>query len=56
MNADEMMYELGFEKLENHCNEVEVVYQRITENEIWRVFFFKSYGLGYVNYSVSHYH
>lgn len=55
-NADEMMYELGFEKLENHCNEVEVVYQRITENEIWRVFFFKSYGLGYVNYSVSHYH
>lgn len=29
MNADEMMYELGFEKLENHCNEVEVVYQRI---------------------------
>lgn len=56
MNADEMMYELGFEKLENHCNEVEVVYQRITETEIWRVFFFKSYGLGYVNYSVSHYH
>lgn len=54
-NADEMMYELGFEKLENHCNEVEVVYQRITENEIWRVCFFRLYGR-IVNYTISHSH
>ena len=54
MNADEMMYEAGFEKVENHCNEVELVYQCTTENEHWRVIFFKSYGI--VNYSVSHTH
>lgn len=54
MNADEMMYEAGFEKVEEHCNEVEVMYQCITENERWRVFFYKLYGTGIVNYSVSH--
>ena len=54
MNADEMMYEAGFEKVENHCNEVELVYQCTTENEHWRVIFFKSYGTEIVNYSVSH--
>lgn len=54
MNADEMMYEAGFEKVEIHCNEVEVMYQCITENECWAVYFFKSYGTGIVNYSVSH--
>ena len=54
MNADEMMYEAGFEKVENHCNEVELVYQCTTENEHWSVIFFKSYGTEIVNYSVSH--
>lgn len=29
-NADEMMYEAGFEKVEKHCNEVELMYQSIT--------------------------
>lgn len=56
MNADEMMYELGFEKVENHCDKVELVYQCNTENEHWRIFFFKSYGIGDVNYTVSHSH
>lgn len=56
MNADEMMYELGFEKVEKHCNEVELVYQCNTENERWTVFFFESYEVGDVSYSVSHYH
>ncbi|WP_270432917.1 hypothetical protein [Holdemanella biformis] len=55
MNADEMMYELGFEKVEKHCKEVEVMYQSVTENECWAVVFFKSYGTEIMNYSVSHY-
>lgn len=54
MNADEMMYEAGFEKVEKHCNEVELVYQCTTENEHSRVIFFKSYGTEIMNYSVSH--
>lgn len=37
MNADEMMYEAGFEKVEKHSNKVELVYQCTTENEHWRV-------------------
>lgn len=49
MNADEMMYEAGFEKVENHCNEVELVYQCTTENEHWSVIFFKSYGTAQSN-------
>lgn len=53
-NADEMMYEAGFEKVEKHCNEVELVYQCNTENDHWIVRFFKSYGI--VNYLVSHTH
>lgn len=55
-NADEMMYEAGFEKDDEYSNEDKVLYNCLTENDHWRVFFFKSYGLGYVNYSVSHYH
>lgn len=54
MNADEMMYEAGFEKVEKHCNEVELVYQCTTENEHSRVIFFKSYGIA--TYLVSHSH
>lgn len=53
-NADEMMYQAGFEKVEKHCNEVELMYQSITENELRAVVFFKSYGTEIVNYSVSH--
>lgn len=55
MNADEMMYEAGFEKVEKHCNEVELVYQCNTENERWAVIFFKSYGTEIMNYSVCHF-
>lgn len=55
MNADEMMYEAGFEKVEKHSNEVELVYQCTTENEHSRVIFFKSYGR-IVNYTISHSH
>lgn len=54
MNADEMMYEAGFKKVEKHCNEVELMYQSISENELWAVIFFKSYGTEIMNYSVSH--
>lgn len=56
MNADEMMYEAGFEKVEKHCDEVELMYQSITENELRAVVFFKSYGTEIVNYLVSHSH
>ena len=52
MNADEMMYEAGFEKVNEYSNEDNVMYQCVTENERWAVCFFKSYGI--VNYSVSY--
>ena len=54
MNADEMMYELGFEKVDKCSNEDSVMYYYLTENDHWIVRFFKSYGI--VNYLVSHTH
>lgn len=54
MNADEMMCELGFEKVDKCSNEGSVMYYCLTENDHWIVRFFKSYGI--VNYLVSHTH
>ena len=54
MNADEMLYELGFEKVNECSNEISVMYYCLTENDHWIVRFFKSYGI--VNYLVSHTH
>lgn len=45
MNADEMMYELGFEKVENHCDKVELVYQCNTEMNIGEYFSSNRMGL-----------
>lgn len=52
MNADEMMYEAGFEKVDGDTSENKVTYRCRTENDYWIVRIFKSYGI--VNYSVSH--
>ena len=52
MNADEMMDELGYEKVNECCNEDKVTYQCITKNDLWIIHFFKSYGI--VNYSISY--
>lgn len=54
MNADEMMYELGFKKV-NLCSfEVILTYRCLTENDRWAVYFFKWYGV--VHYMVSYSH
>lgn len=52
MNADEMMYELGFEKVDEYSNEDKLTYHCLTENDHWIVYFFKWHGV--INYSVSH--
>lgn len=54
-NADEMMYEAGFEKDDEYSNEDKVMYNCLTENDHWIVYFFKSYGR-IVNYTISHSH
>lgn len=54
MNADEMMYELGFKKWDKDTGEDKMMYYCLTENDHWIVRFFKSYGI--VNYLVSHTH
>ena len=54
MNADEMMYELGFKKWDKNTGEDKMMYYCLTENDHWVVRFFKSYGI--VNYLVSHTH
>lgn len=52
MNADEMMYELGFKKVSLASFEVILTYRCLTENEIWTVYFLKWYGV--VHYMVSY--
>lgn len=54
MNADEMMYEAGFEKDDEYSNEDKVLYNCLTENDYWIVRVFKSYGIA--TYLVSHSH
>lgn len=54
MNADEMMYEAGFEKVDGDTSENKVTYRCRTENDYWIVRIFKSYGTEIMNYSVSH--
>lgn len=54
-NADEMMYEAGFEKVDEYTSEDKVTYQCCTENDYWIVRFFKSYG-GIAKYLVAHSH
>lgn len=54
-NADEMMYEAGFEKDDEYSNEDEVLYNCLTENDRWIVCFFRLYGR-IVNYTISHSH
>ena len=54
-NADEMMYEAGFEKDDEYSSEDKVMYNCLTENDHWIVYFFKSYGR-IVNYTISHSH
>ena len=55
MNADEMMYEAGFEKDDEYSSEDKVMYNCLTENDHWIVYFFKSYGR-IVNYTITHSH
>lgn len=43
-NADEMMYEAGFEKDDEYSNEDKVLYNCLTENDRWIVCFFRLYG------------
>lgn len=40
-NADEMMYEAGFEKDDEYSNEDKVLYYCLTENDRWRLWGFK---------------
>lgn len=54
-NADEMMYEAGFEKDDEYSNEDKMLYNCLTENDHWMVCFFRLYGR-LVNYTVSHSH
>ena len=54
-NADEMMYEAGFEKDDEYSNEDKVLYNCLTENDHWIVCFFRLYGR-IVNYNISHSH
>lgn len=54
-NADEMMYEAGFEKDNEYSNEDKVLYNCLTENDHWIVCFFRLYGR-IVNYTISHSH
>ena len=54
-NADEMMYEAGFEKDDEYSNEDKVLYNCLTENGHWMVCFFRLYGR-IVNYTISHSH
>ena len=54
MNADEMMYELGFKECVKDIGEDKMMYYFLTENDHWIVRFFKSYGI--VSYLVSHTH
>lgn len=54
-NADEMMYEAGFEKDDEYSNEDKVMYNCLTENDHWIVCFFRLYGR-IVNYTISHSH
>ena len=54
-NADEMMYEAGFEKDDEYSNEDKVLYICLTENDRWIVCFFRLYGR-IVNYTISHSH
>lgn len=54
-NADEMMYELGFKKVNECSNEISVMYYCLTENDHWIVCFFRLYGR-IVNYTISHSH
>lgn len=54
-NADEMMYEAGFEKDDEYSNEDKVLYNCLTENDHWMVCFFRLYGR-IVNYTISHSH
>lgn len=54
-NADEMMYEAGFEKDDEYSNEDKVLYNCLTENDHWIVCFFRLYGR-IVNYTISHDH
>lgn len=54
-NADEMMYEAGFEKDDEYSNEDKVLYNCLTENDYWIVCFFRLYGR-IVNYTISHSH
>lgn len=54
-NADEMMYEAGFEKDDEYSNEDKVLYNCLTENDHWLVCFFRLYGR-IVNYTISHSH
>lgn len=55
MNADEMMYELGFKKVSLASFEVILTYRCLTENDHWIVCFFRLYGR-IVNYTISHSH
>lgn len=54
-NADEMMYEAGFEKDDEYSNGDKVMYNCLTENDHWIVCFFRLYGR-IVNYTISHSH
>lgn len=54
-NADEMLYEAGFEKDDEYSNEDKVLYNCLTENDHWIVCFFRLYGR-IVNYTISHSH
>ena len=54
-NADEMMYEAGFEKDDEYSNEDKVLYICLTENDRGIVCFFRLYGR-IVNYTISHSH
>lgn len=54
-NADEMMYEAGFEKDDEYSNEDKVLYNCLTDNDHWIVCFFRLYGR-IVNYTISHSH
>ena len=54
-NADEMMYEAGFEKDDEYSNEDKELNNCLTENDHWIVCFFRLYGR-IVNYTISHSH
>ena len=54
INADEMMHELGFEKVDGDTSKNKVTYRCRAENDYWIVRVFKSYGIA--TYLVSHSH